>query len=203
MRKLSILGLICLFTFASMACENPHGYTSLGKPIPPGPPAPPPPPPPAAEMVFENTLWCECDGYHQTGKVSVVGEIDNIGNAAAVNIVLHVRLFDSEDNEIWYETHLYIDPRCDKSCIEPNWSGLGVELVWDIPYEICIQADIETIRMNWVEVTWDNWDNTYCSTFDNQTKSLNLYGPASLTKSHSPPTFRYTLHSSHVPDIFT
>lgn len=117
----------------------------------------------AANVVFDGVLWCN----QYTASVFVQGIIDNIGNGTAVNIVIHARLFDSENKEIWYGTRLYVCPVEDNSCLEANWNGYGVEVIWDVPYEICIQVeDPGMSRTGWVEVTWDTWDGT-CSRYGN------------------------------------
>lgn len=153
--KILILGLICLLI---MACESPYSPT----PPPPLPLDPPPPLPPAANVVFDGVLICGCRGSPQwCGTVTVQGEIDNIGNATATNILIHARLFDSEDNEIWYGTYLFIHGYCDCSRMEPSWSRMNIDISWqDIPYEICSQVGDFVVKTDWVEITWDNGSST-------------------------------------------
>lgn len=167
--KILALGLIC---FLITACESPHGPTTIEKP-----PDPLSPPVRVADMVFIGELWCDglMDSQDNLGYVEVQGEVENIGDDCATNIMIHARLYNSENEEIWHGTWgplaysgpygsiiVVVNPH--QTYPLPRHLSEGSEHVFwsDIPYEIWSQVENRWVpKGEWVKVTWDEYEY-YC-----------------------------------------
>lgn len=105
----------------------------------------------SANVIFDGTVSLQ----RPSSRISAWGNLRNPGNATAINIVFHVKLFDPEGNELAHLTHLFIHPYYGSSRLEAGQS-CQIECLWTISESICNQIDEYTHSWKDEYATWDN-----------------------------------------------
>lgn len=113
--------------------------------------------------------WVELDGFWfeftcpatpamGDGEVMMYrGEVRNASSRYATNIVIHLLLLDSLNNELCHLTKLFIHPYYSSSCLGPGMSYSPDAYVWTVSWNVCSQVD-EDLSEKSVYVTWDTED---------------------------------------------
>lgn len=101
----------------------------------------------AANVIFDGYVECECPYIY-----FFEGHLRNIGNLTAINIEIHVPLFNSSGIKIGHLTHLFIHGYYNSSRLESGQT-YTLDFRWELNRDLCNQIDLD---IKGFYITWDD-----------------------------------------------